>query len=52
MAYFIHARDGAGLIKLKRETEEAALKKAAELKLLGWFEVEISQDKQVPSKAA
>jgi hypothetical protein len=42
MAYFIHARDGAGLVVLKRETEEAALKKAYELEEVGWLEVEVS----------
>ena len=52
MAYFIRARDSAGLVVLKRETEEAALKKAAELKELGWLEVEVFRDEQAPSKAA
>jgi hypothetical protein len=51
MTYFIHARDGAGRVILKRDTEEATLKKAAELKLLGWFEVELIRDKQAPSRA-
>jgi hypothetical protein len=51
MAYFIHARDGAGLVVLKRETQEAALKKAAELKERGWLEVEVFQDEQAPFKS-
>jgi hypothetical protein len=52
MAYFIHARDGAGLVVLKRETEEAALEKAAELKEVGWLEIEVFRDEQAPLKAA
>jgi hypothetical protein len=52
MAYFIHARDGAGLVVLMRETEEAALEKAAELKEVGWLEVEVFRDEQAPAKAA
>jgi hypothetical protein len=41
MSYFVCARDGAGRIILKRDTREAAEKKAAELRELGYFEVEI-----------
>ena len=41
MPYFVCARDGAGQIILKRYTREAADKKAAELRDMGYFEVEI-----------
>jgi len=41
MPYFVCARDGAGQIILKRDTREAAEKKAAELRNIGYFEVEI-----------
>ena len=41
MPYFVCARDGAGQIILKRDTREAAEKKAAELRDMGCFEVEI-----------
>ena len=41
MPYFVCARDGAGQIILKRDTREAAEKKAAELRDIGYFEVEI-----------
>jgi hypothetical protein len=43
MTYLIYARDGTSQIVLKRESEEAALKKARELKDMGWFEVEVRQ---------
>jgi hypothetical protein len=46
MTYFIYARDGTGQIILRRESEDAALKKAHELKEMGWFDVEIRQDKK------
>ena len=41
MTYFIFARDGASRIILKRESREAAERKARELEDLGWFEVQI-----------
>lgn len=41
MPYFVCARDGAGQIILKRDTREAAEKKAAEFRDMGYFEVEI-----------
>lgn len=41
MSYFVCARDGAGQIILKRDPREAAEKKAAELRDMGYFEVEI-----------
>jgi hypothetical protein len=46
MTYFIYARDGTSQIVLKRDSEDAALKKARELKDMGWFEVDISQEKK------
>jgi hypothetical protein len=50
MTYFVHARDGASRITLRRETREAALKKARELVDHGWFEVEI--EPKEPAAAA
>jgi hypothetical protein len=50
MAYFIHARDAAGGITLQRESREAAVKKAEELRAMGYFEVEIVE--QAETKAA
>jgi hypothetical protein len=46
MTYFIYARDGTSQIVLRRDTEDAAVKKARELKEMGWFEVEVRQDKK------
>lgn len=46
MTYFIYARDGTSQIVLKRDSEDAALKKARELKDMGWFEVDIRQEKK------
>lgn len=45
MTYLILARDGTSQIVLKRDSEFAAEKKAHELRELGWFEVEIREDK-------
>ena len=44
MAYSIYARDGTSRIVLKRQSREAAEKKACELTELGWFEVEIAEE--------
>ncbi|WP_407169793.1 hypothetical protein [Bradyrhizobium sp. ORS 111] len=44
MTYLILARDGTSRIVLKRNSEDAAEKKARELKEMGWFEVEIRED--------
>jgi len=44
VTYSIFARDGTSRIVLKRETREAAEKKARELTDLGWFEVQIEQE--------
>lgn len=45
MTYLILARDGTSRIVLKRDSEDAAEKKARELKEMGWFEVEVREDK-------
>ena len=47
MTFFIFARDGASRIVLKRESREAAEKKARELADLGWFEVQIEEEAQI-----
>ncbi|MCA6119585.1 hypothetical protein J6524_32630 [Bradyrhizobium sp. WSM 1738] len=47
MTYSIFARDGTSRIVLKRETREAAEKKARELTDLGWFEVQIEKEVQI-----
>ncbi len=44
MPYSIFARDGTSRIVLKRESREAAEKKARELADLGWFEVRIAEE--------
>ncbi|WOH53848.1 hypothetical protein [Bradyrhizobium sp. sBnM-33] len=41
---FYHARDAAGCITLRRETGEAAVKKAEELEQMGYFEVDIIEE--------
>jgi flavin-binding protein dodecin len=50
MTYSIFARDGTSRIVLKRESREAAERKARELTDLGWFEVRI--DDEVPIEEA
>ena len=52
MAYSIFARDGTSRIVLKRESREAAEKKARELTDLGWFEVQIAEEVQTEEAAA
>ena len=47
MTCFIFARDGTSRIVLKRESRDAAEKKARELTDLGWFEVRILEEVQV-----
>ena len=47
MAYSIFARDGTSRIVLKRQSREAAEKKASELTDLGWFEVQIDEEVQI-----
>jgi hypothetical protein len=46
MTYSIFARDGTSRIVLKRESREAAERKARELTDLGWFEVRIDEKVQ------
>jgi hypothetical protein len=41
MPFVVAARDGAGQIILSRDTREAAEKKAAELRDIGYFDVEV-----------
>ena len=52
MTYLILARDGTSQIVLKRDNEDAAEKKARELKDMGWFEVEIRADEHGEKPAA
>jgi hypothetical protein len=47
MAYSIFARDGTSRIVLKRQSREAAERKARELTDLGWFEVQIDEKVQI-----
>jgi len=47
MTYSIFARDGTSRIILKRESREAAERKARELTDLGWFEVQIDEKVQI-----
>jgi hypothetical protein len=47
MPYSIFARDGTSRIVLKRESREAAERKARELTDLGWFEVQIDDKVQI-----
>ena len=48
MPYSIFARDGTSRIVLKRQSREAAEKKACELAELGWFEVQIAEEEEAP----
>ena len=47
MTYSIFARDGTSRIVLKRESREAAERKARELTDLAWFEVQIDEKVQI-----
>ena len=47
MTYSIFARDGTSRIILKRESREAAEKKARELTDLGWFDVRIEDEVRI-----
>jgi hypothetical protein len=47
MPYSIFARDGTSRIVSKRESREAAERKARELTDLGWFEVQIDDKVQI-----
>jgi hypothetical protein len=44
MTYFIYARDSAGVVVLRRDSEEAAQRRAAELKDMGWFDIDITEE--------
>jgi NAD(P)-dependent dehydrogenase (short-subunit alcohol dehydrogenase family) len=46
MIYFIYARDGAGVVVLRRDSEHAAQQRAAELKDLGWLEVDVTEEEE------
>jgi hypothetical protein len=46
MTYYVRARDAAGYITLRRQTREAAEKKAEELRQSGYFDIEIVEDVQ------
>ena len=48
MAYSIFALDVTSRIVLKRQSREAAEKKARELAELGWFEVQIAEEEETP----
>ena len=52
MTHSIFARDGTSRIVLKRESREAAEKKARELTDLGWFEVQIAEEVQTEESGA
>lgn len=52
MTYFIYARDGAGVVVLRRDSEEAAQKRAAELKEMGWFDIDITEEDDGGSESA
>jgi hypothetical protein len=47
MTHSIFARDGTSRIVLKRESREAAEKKARELTDLGWFDVRIEDEARI-----
>jgi hypothetical protein len=52
MPHSIFARDGASRIVLKRESREAAEKKARELTDLGWFDVRIEDEVRIEESGA
>jgi hypothetical protein len=41
---YIRARDAAGCISLRRDSQEAAVKKAEELRDTGYFDIEITEE--------
>ena len=47
MTHSIFARDGTSRIVLKRQSREAAEKKARELTDLGWFDVQIAEEVRI-----
>jgi hypothetical protein len=52
MTHSIFARDGTSRIVLKRESREAAEKKARELIDLGWFDVQIEDEVRIEDSGA
>jgi hypothetical protein len=52
MTFFIYARDGAGVVVLRRDSEEAARRRAAELKDMGWFDIDITEEDDAGPKSA
>jgi len=46
MTFYVRARDAAGYITLRRDTKEAAEKKAEELRQSGYFDIEIVEGAQ------
>ena len=50
MSFYVHARDTAGRIVLRRNTMDAAVKKAEELEHHGCFEVEIESRLDGPER--
>jgi hypothetical protein len=52
MTFFIYARDGAGMVVLRRDSEEAAQRRAAELKDMGWFDIDITEEDDAGSESA
>jgi hypothetical protein len=52
MTFFIYARDGAGAVVLRRDSEEAAQRRAAELKDMGWFDIDITEEDDAGPKSA
>ena len=52
MTFFIYARDGAGLVVLRRDSEEAAQRRAAELKDMGWYDIDITEEDDGGSESA
>lgn len=52
MTFLIHARDAAGRITLRRQTREAAEKKAEELRHMGCFDVVIVEPGDARDKDA
>ena len=52
MTFFIYARDGAGVVVLRRDSEEAARRRAAELKEMGWFDIDITEEDDAGSEPA
>ena len=52
MTFFIYARDGAGVVVLRRDSEEAAHRRPAELREMGWFDIDIAEEDDADSESA